>query len=274
VGDGFIVSADHPNSVRVSLRGDEEEILGILDEDVLAVADLTPFGEEGSFRVPVVVRKKGTALRPEAMEIRVQPREVNLSQERRTVRSLVVEPDISGFPALGFELTQYFVSPTSVTAVGPRSQMADLTEVLTETIDLSGRRNDFTVSSRLVSPSDQVVFPGGGVVEFRGVVDEAVVIRTIADMEIVVLDLDPDLKIVDPLPPASLTVQGNQLTVEGARPQEMTFYIDASGVRAPGIFTLPVEMDIPAGLAVLQFFPRDVNVRVLPIDNESTEGGS
>ena len=51
----------------------------------------------------------------------------------------------------------------------------------------------------------------------------------------------------------------------------MTFYIDASGITAPGTYTLPVEMDIPAGLAVLQFLPRDVNVRVLREETEPPE---
>ena len=86
------------------------------------------------------------------------------------------------------------------------------------------------VTTRIVHPSSQISIPGGEIVEFRGVVDEAVVIRTIADREIVVFDLPVGLKIVDELPRVSLTVQGSQLTVEGARPQDMTFYIDGSEI--------------------------------------------
>ena len=127
--EGFVVSSEYARSVNVTLRGEEDDIAGILPEDVEAFVNLSPFPEEGEFSLSVELRKKGTALRPEALELRPRPREITLSQERRTVRSLIVRPELSGFPALGFELTQFFVSPSSVTAVGPRSQMADMEEL-------------------------------------------------------------------------------------------------------------------------------------------------
>jgi hypothetical protein len=186
------------------------------------------------------------------------------------VRSLIVRPELSGFPALGYDLTQFFVSPSSVTAVGPASQMSGMTELKTEIIDLSGRRNDFTVTTRIVRPSPQIRIPGGEVVEFRGVIDEAVIIRTIADREVVVFDLPEGLRIDGELPRVSLKVQGSQLTVEGARPQDMTFYVDGSQIRRPGTYVLPLEMDIPTGLAVLQIVPRDISIRVVA-DNAAEE---
>ncbi len=269
--EGFVVSSDHPGNVNIILRGEEDDIRGILNEDVEAYVNLAPYPEEGEYQVPIEFRKKGTALQPEALEIRSRPREITLSQERRTVRSLVVKPEISGFPALGYELTQYFVSPSSVTAIGPQSQMVELNELTTEIIDLSGRRGDFTVTTRIVKPSSQITIPGGEVVEFRGIVDESVVIRTIADREVVVFDLAEDLHIAEDLPRVSLTVQGSQLTVESVRPQDMTFYVDGSQIRRPGTYILPLKMDIPPGLAVLQLLPREVEITVLrAVKNDET----
>jgi len=263
--NGFIVSSEYPRSINVTLRGDSEDLQGILPDDIEAFVNLAPYLEEGEFQVPVEFRKKGSALQPEALELRPRPRMITLSQEARMVRSLTVRPELSGFPTLGYELTQFFVSPSSVTAVGPRSQLAGLTELKTELIDLSGRRSDFTITTRIVLPSAQIEIPGGLIVEFRGVIDEAVVIRTIADREIVVFDLPEGLQISGELPTVSLTVQGSQLTVEGSRPQDMTFYIDGSAVRGPGRYTLPIKMDIPQGLAVLQLLPREVTIDVVGV---------
>ncbi|MCG8454107.1 MAG: CdaR family protein [Spirochaetales bacterium] len=261
--EGFVVSSEYPGSINLTLRGETQEIAGVLPDDIDAFVDLSSFPDQGEYRVPVEFRKKGSALQPEALELRSRPREVQLAMERRTVRSLIVRPELSGFPALGYELTQFIVSPSSVTAVGPQSQMTGLTELKTEIIDLSGRRDDFTVSTRLVRPSGQIELPGGEVVEFKGVVDEAVVIRTIADREVVVFDLPEGLSIQSELPRVSLTVQGSQLTVEGARPGDMTFYVDGSSIRRPGTYELPLKMDIPPGLAVLQLVPRRVTVTVV-----------
>lgn len=267
--EGFVVSSEYPGSINVTLRGEEEYLKGILPDDIDAFVDLTPYPEEGEYQIPVEFRKKGSALQPEALELRPRPREITLSQERRTVRSLIVRPELSGFPALGYELTQYFISPSSVTAVGPQSQMANLTDLTTELIDLSGRRNDFTVTSRIVLPSARIEIPGGQIVEFRGVIDESVVIRTIADREVVIFDLPEGLRINEELPTVSLTMQGSQLTVEGARPQDMTFYIDGSAINRPGSYVLPLKMDIPPGLAVLQLLPREVTINVVSAAGES-----
>jgi len=147
--------------------------------------------------------------------------------------------------------------------------MAKLTDLKTELIDLSGRRNDFTVTTRLMLPSSQIEIPGGQIVEFRGVVDESVVIRTIAEREVVIFDLPEGLRIDEELPTVSLTVQGSQLTVEGSKPQDMTFYIDGSAISRPGTYVLPLKMDIPTGLAVLQLLPREVTIRVVS-DTEAT----
>lgn len=261
--EGFVVSSEYPGSINVTLRGEEDDLKGILPDDIDVFVDLTPYPEEGEFQIPIEFRKSGTALQPEALELRPRPREITLSQERRTVRSLIVRPELSGFPALGYELTQFFVSPSSVTAVGPQSQMANLTDLKTELIDLSGRRNDFTVTTRIMLPSTRIEIPGGQIVEFRGVIDESVVIRTIADREVVIFDLPEGLRINEDLPTVSLTVQGSQLTVEGSRPQDMTFYIDGSAIRRPGSYVLPLKMDIPPGLAVLQLLPREVTINVI-----------
>ncbi len=273
--EGFIVSSEYPGSINVSLRGDEDELQGILPDDIEAFVTLVPYPEEGEFQIPVEFLKKGSALQPEALELRPRPRIITLSQEPRTVRSLLVRPELSGFPTLGYELTQFFVSPSSVTAVGPKSQLSNLTELKTELIDLSGRRSDFTITTRIVLPSSQIEIPGGQIVEFRGVVDEAVVIRTIADRELVVFDLPEGLRISDDLPTVSLTVQGSQLTVEGSKPQDMTFYIDGSVIRGPGNYILPLKMDIPQGLAVLQLLPREVSINVIRVERVGTsESGS
>ena len=269
--EGFIVSSDFPARVNVTLRGEDEDIKEILPDDIEAFADLTGFNAPGEYKVPVQFHKKGSALQIEALEIRSRPKEIILSQERRLVRSLSISPELTGFPALGYELTQYFVSPSSVTVIGPESQLKNLKELRTELIDLSGRRSDFTVTTRIVRPSPQIQIPGGLIVEFRGIVEEAVIMRTIADRDIVIFDLPEGLKITGELPKVTLTVQGSQISVEGAKPQEMTFFLDCSGIKSPGKYTLPLKMDIPSGLAILQLIPREVEITVEKAEPENNK---
>jgi len=260
--EGFVASSEYPSAINVMLRGDEDELKDILEEDIEAYINLTPYPEEGEYQIPIELRKKGSALQPEALELRPRPRAIAVFMESRMIRSLEIEPKLYGSPSIGYELTQFFVSPSSVTAVGPRSQMTALSTLSTELIDLSGRSKDFSVTTRIVLPSAQVSIPGGQIVEFRGVVDESVIIRTFEN-EVIILDLPENLQITNSLPKVSLTVQGNQLLVEDTRPQDITFYVDGSDIQRPGTYNLQLEIDdIPPKLTVLQMLPRELTVIV------------
>lgn len=260
--EGFVASSEYPNAVNVLMRGNEDDLRDILEEDIEAFINLTPYPEEGEHQVPVELRKKGSALQPEALELKPRPRILTISMEPRTIRSFEIEPKLYGSPSIGYELTQFFVSPSSVTAIGPRGQMAALSALSTELIDLSGRSEDFSITTRIVLPSTQISIPGGQIVEFKGVVDESVIIRTFENREVIILDLPENLRITNSLSPVSLTVQGSQLLVENTPPQDMTFYIDASAIQVSGTYTLPLKIDIPSGLAVLQISPLELTVVV------------
>ena len=262
IPEDFSISSDYPRFINISLRGNKDDIKNILQSDIIALIDISAYPEEGTYQKPIEIRKTGTALALDALEIRPRPRAISISLEKRTERSLTVLPNLTGFPAVGYELTQYFVSPSSVTAIGPRSQLDGFTNLSTELIDLSNHRSNFTQSTRIVLPSPRIELPGGTAVEFRGVVEESIIIRTITDIILVVFDLPNNLHIAGELPKASLTLQGNQLAIEDLRPQDITLSVDGSEIRIPGNYTLPVDMDIPSGFAVLGVSPRNVQIQV------------
>lgn len=259
--EGFSASGSYPVSVRVNLRGSEEMIYSILDHDLSAVADCTSFEKEGSYKVPIEVLFNNVyGSQSETMEIKVEPSEITVFQEKKIVRSLEILPSLTQFPPNGYELVQYFVSPTYVTVQGPESQLSDIHSIKTEEIDLSGRYDDFNVSSRLIPPGDNITFPGGNTVEFRGVIDEAVIIQNLTNLEIVAVDLAPGLFIAENLPEMSITVQGSQLLIEQLRPRDLHFYLDCSNITVPGTYLMPVRVDTPDGAAVLKYNPREVSV--------------
>ena len=123
---GLAVSKPYPRSVRVTLRGRGESLFAILEEDIIVSADLDRFTAEGDFRVPLRVRRKGSALGVEPLDVRVEPAELRLSLEKEIVRTVRVEARLKGQPEHGYELAQYSVTPMSVEVTGPRSAVQDL----------------------------------------------------------------------------------------------------------------------------------------------------
>ena len=58
--EGLSVTGNYPLSVRVNLRGTEELIYSILDNEISAVADFRDFQKEGTFKVPVQISLQST----------------------------------------------------------------------------------------------------------------------------------------------------------------------------------------------------------------------
>lgn len=253
--------------VRVVLRGEEEMIFGVLEDDIHAYADLTEHDAEGVFRTPVRIRKTGSALDAEVLEIRVEPLEVTVQLEEKLYRSLEVVPNLVGFPPPGYQLNDYRVSPSAVEVVGPRSEVEELETVLTEEIDLAGRREDFSERVRLVQPSPQVRFPGGDVIEFRGVIVETIIQQNYESVEIVVRSLDENLIVTSEIPRGRLLVQGRQIELEELPPDQVLLVVDASRITEPGTYTLPTRPLVPPRVLPLEFSPARLQITVV----EATE---
>ena len=156
------------SSVRVSLRGEALGIQPILEEDIEAYIDLGRYSNEGSYKVPVQIRKKGSALGVEPLEISVLPVEIPLVLERRVNKTIPVFPIFQGAVAYGYELTSQSLIPGSVAAEGPRSAMDYRSGFNTETINLDRRYDDFSIMVNIINDNPLITILGNRMLEFRG----------------------------------------------------------------------------------------------------------
>ncbi len=77
------------------------------------------------------------------------PASIEVSYERRGRKSVQIRPDLEGEPAEGFVLQEVAVDPPRVWLVGARSSVLRLSEVVTETIDVSGLQESLEREARL-----------------------------------------------------------------------------------------------------------------------------
>jgi YbbR domain-containing protein len=156
------------SAVRVSLRGEADGIQPILEEDIEAYIDLGRYTNEGSYRVPVQIRKKGSALGVEPLEISVLPVEIPLLLEQKVTRNVDVFPVLQGTVAEGYELTYQALIPGSVVAEGPRSVLDSHIEFNTEIINLDRRYDDFSIMVNIITDNPLISIHGNRMLEFRG----------------------------------------------------------------------------------------------------------
>ncbi|HEY9594353.1 MAG TPA: CdaR family protein, partial [Spirochaetia bacterium] len=103
---GLVVASSYPKTVRITLRGSEDAIFPILEEDVEASVNLDGHRVAGVYRADVKVSRKGTAQNVEPLEIRVDPQEITFTLEPLTERRVNLIPDLRGAPAYGYEMVR------------------------------------------------------------------------------------------------------------------------------------------------------------------------
>ena len=257
---GLAISKPFPKSARVTLRGKEEAIFSIIEEDVEVFADFGRFQSEGQFRVPVRVVRRGSSLNIEPLDIRVEPAEIAVTLEQRIEKTVVLEPVIRGSPPAGYDLVQYTIVPDSIQISGPRTLVNATETVRLEEIDLEGRTEDFTEQVMIVEENSLLDYSRERAIVFRGILREAVIIKTFEAVDIISIDLSPDLRLAEPLPKGSIRIQGNQRAIEALPPEQLRLIIDCGEIEKPGPERLFPQPDIPPEFVVLKFEPRELDL--------------
>jgi YbbR domain-containing protein len=155
------------HTVRVTLRGEINNILTITENDIEAYIDLNRYVKEGTYRIPIQIRKAGNALAVEPLEISITPAAINLTLEEKITRYIDVYPILSGDIASGYEIKSQFIIPESVIAEGPRSSLDKLKEFSTNTIDLDGRSGDFTILVPIKNDNPNITIHGSKLIEYN-----------------------------------------------------------------------------------------------------------
>lgn len=95
------------------------------------------------------------------------PSRIEVGFERRAAKTLKVKPDIDGSPAEGYRVSDVDVDPPRVRVTGARSEVLRLSEVATETIDVTGATGTIEREVRVSAGSGHVWAESPKVVKVR-----------------------------------------------------------------------------------------------------------
>jgi YbbR domain-containing protein len=262
---GLALASQYPRSVRITLRGAEEAIYPILEEDIEADVSLKAHKNPGVYRAPVRVVKKGTAFGVEPLEVRVEPQEITFTLEPLMERRVNVVVDLRGSPAYGFELGQYSVAPQSVVIRGAKSFVQAVNALSTDEVDLSGRTASFALKVKVALPNSLLKVVGDSTLEFRAVIQETMLVKKYDSVGIEEVNLSPHLKLKSPLPPGSVRMQGPQLAIEGMKPEQVHLVADCSAVHRPGRYLVRLRPEAPSNVTVLDYAPKELDVEMVAL---------
>lgn len=261
--NGDLVPASaYPRMVKIGLRGEADSIYPILEDDIVAFMDLSGYTKEGEYRVAVQTRIKGTALDIEPLEVSVDPLEFSLRVEHRMVKKVPVTPNFRGYPEAGYEFTGYTVEPAVVEVSGPRSSVEKITEVLTDSIELSGRNASFEGVIPGVNRNNLLSISGQGRISYRVSINQTTLIKSFDDVPFFFENLDPAFQIETEMVSGSLLLKGTQTDLDNWTLPANALTVLCENVTAPGVYSLPVQTIIPLPYEVIKSSPGEIQLTV------------
>ena len=256
-----LVSANPlPQTVRIILRGEDDSINAIAENDITAYMDLDRFKTKGWHRAPVQIHKTGSALGVEPLEIKVTPPEISVLLDWNGSKTVPLAVNIRGRVPSGFDLADYSLSPKEIAVTGPLGILENITEFQTDPVDIQGRNGDFSITVNIINTNPLVSMRGDRTAEFRGVIRPSIQVRSIDDIPLVLEGLHPQFEADTGGRTGSVRLEGNQNRLEFFRPPQGFLSVDCSGLSHPGTYTLPVKVNLPDGIRLIRQDPEELNL--------------
>jgi len=262
MGLGLVPASELPETIRVTLRGDEDGIRAVADGEIEAFVDLSRRDSSGWHSVPVQARRRGMAAQIRPLEVALDPAEVLVMLDRRVNMVLPLLVPVQGSVESGFDLVSLDVSPSEIYVSGPLSALAELSGISTSPILIEGRSSDFVEEVVLWSPGPLVSLGWSGAAEVSATIRPAVPVRTIDGIPIALSGLGPRLVADLGGRTGSVRMEGSRELVEAFLPPPGFLFADASGVAGPGLHVVPVLANAPAGISILGQSPASLTLLV------------
>ncbi len=258
-----------PDPSMITLSGSEDNIRKV--QTVFVAADVTELAENYNQRLAVEVLDANGNNISDAFTI--SPATVSVLIPvvfEQPDKSLAVREVLVGEPALGYQVSRVVVQPATVKAFGDLDVLNDLYYLETAPLDVSGLKKTASMTATIQH--------GNNITLSLETVTVVVQIEPVATREFqkslhyaenlaegLLCDIAP-LDLV-------ITVAGPDTYINSVAAGDVVPYLDFTGISGPGVYTLPVSVNLPANISLVNVSPAMVEVEVTAPDNgEPIEG--
>ena len=241
VPDSVEILGEPPETVEVRLRGSSAVLRRLEAGDVAAIIDL---GSERPGNRLFDMTIAGRMRAPLGVEVtQVIPSTVSLTLEvAGSPRMVPVVPVLEGDPAPGFIVGRVVVEPAMVAVIGPLSKLRQLTESMTEPVDVTNASVPIeeTVTVGVADPNLRLETPRA--VRVTVEIVRAPVERTLAEVPIRVRNVASGLSPTVTPESITVTVHGSPELMRGLDNNAVGAFVDLAG-RGAGVYNLSVMVE-------------------------------
>lgn len=253
-----VVVSDVPPSISVVVQGPRTLLRTLPDRGIRKSIDLSDMG----FGWTTIRILPDSISLPRGIEIiRVSPATVDLKLDPLVEVRLPVIPQLVGEPPKGYRVVDVQVDPPRVLLKGGESELSALTEVRTQSVTLNQVTTDLEERVGLDLEGLHLVDTSPLSVWVRVRVAPVQVQRTLKGIRVRVIGSEREVR----LSPHSVEVRlkGPQEVMKGLDRMDVKAVVDLKGL-AEGTHQVPVRIQAPEGIRVLEAIPPVIRVTVRP----------
>lgn len=268
---------EHANqSVQVTIKGNETDIMSLRSDDFTAVVDLTD-AVEGSESYPVQVIGNAATER-----FSYTPEHVRVSIAQMTQKEVPVRVRTDGDVAQYYELQHVDVQPNTVTIRGASKVLEEITGIETNVIDISELQQDIEVSVFLQLPENIVVQNGDGSVTTEKQITVALHVQPLqeektVEAEIELRNVPEGTSAILDVTKVALTLRGDATLLESQNLLgQISLYVDCATL-TEGQYLLPIQIETVQNSvqeALRSVTPQTVTVTITADESAITTEGN
>ncbi len=258
--EGWAIMDRSTDTVDVHFRGSQEELRRLSADYVNMEVDVR--GVEGTSTLSLA---PGDVVAPRGVRaVYVRPEVVKVSLDRDGEKLVPVKADLKGSPPEGYGVEKALCVPTTVMVRGPKSRLDVIQSVRTQPVNLDGHVSSFRERVSVAAPSptwEAEVEPERVNVEVtiieqsaRRVFEEAEVTALVQSGRSHDVDLEPGrVKVI---------LQGPAEGLERLDLSDIRAYVDCTALEPSARYELPVRIDVPNDIRVVETDPSIVSVNI------------
>jgi YbbR domain-containing protein len=257
VRPGLEISGELDQTASLRLRGPRDVVRNLLSNQLSVIADLT--NKEPGERV-VQLRLDDESLPDNTRVLQIEPASIKLRLEPTERKRVTVEPQYLGQLPEGMEIHGVQINPPAMEIEGPQSSIKKTDYLLTESISLSGRRENFSVTVEVETPNDSLRVIEPRTVNLSIEIGERRATRKFANIPVHWLDQPASGR----LSTKSVEVElfGPQSMIESLRPEDLRVELKTADVKAGGAAQPQIRFPNHVGqqIQIKHIFPKEVQV--------------
>jgi YbbR domain-containing protein len=249
---------DQPESVDVSIRGNQGLIGGLQAGEISVVLDLAGRGPGAN----VFLLQPDHVTSPIGVEVtHIDPSSIQVWLERTASAEVPVRPMLEGEPAPGYIVKQTLVEPGKVVLIGPESRLKPGTEAVTELVRIAGASTSVNAVVNVAVEDSQLHLREPQTARVTVVIERAPIERVFEQRPVQFRNLARGRRAEAVPSTVSISLRGTADAFQALEPSRLVPYVDAAG-QGPGRYNLQVRVDLGREFAINAITPPTVAVRI------------